>query len=86
LLKKHRLAPDSVLAFIFMERPMPKKAQIFRETDLRRAIRAFQKLGLPIAGAEIHRDGKIVVVVGDGKQESAANDNAGGESWDAALK
>lgn len=65
---------------------MSKGLQIFKQTDLLRAIRTFQKAGLPIARAEIDRDGKIVVVVGDGKQESAANDNAGGESWDAALK
>jgi hypothetical protein len=74
------------LAFLFTGTLMSKGLQIFKQTDLLRAIRTFQKAGLPIARAEIDRDGKIVVVVGDGKQESAANDNAGGESWDAALK
>jgi hypothetical protein len=74
------------LAFLFTGTMMSKGLQIFKQTDLLRAIRTFQKAGLPIARAEIDRDGKIVVVVGDGKQESAANDNAGGESWDAALK
>ena len=60
---------------------MSKGMQIFKETDLRRAIKAFQKLGLPIAGAEIHRDGKIVVVVGEGKtvQESTVNEWEGAE-------
>jgi hypothetical protein len=57
-----------VLAFIFMETLMSKGLQIFKQTDLLRAIRTFQKAGLPIARAEIDRDGKIVVVVGDGKK------------------
>ena len=52
---------------------MPKGLQIFKETDLRRAIKTFQKLGLPIARAEIHRDGKIVVVVGDGNAKAENN-------------
>ena len=43
---------------------MPKGLLLFKEADLRRAIRTFQKLGLPIARAEIDRDGKIVVVTG----------------------
>ena len=64
---------------------MSKGMQIFKETDLRRAIRAFQKAGLSIARAEIDRDGKIVVVVGESRQESAGNDN-GEQSWDAAVK
>jgi hypothetical protein len=40
---------------------MPKGLQTFKQTDLLRAIRTFQKAGLPIARAEIDRDGKIVV-------------------------
>ena len=49
---------------------MPKGLLLFKEADLRRAIRTFQKLGLPIARAEIARDGKIVVVVGEGNAKS----------------
>ena len=49
---------------------MSKRSLLFKETDLRRAIRTFQKLGLPIARAEIARDGKIVVVVGEGNAKS----------------
>ena len=60
---------------------MPKGLQLFKETDLRRAIKTFQKLGLPIARAEIDRDGKIVVVVGEGKTvlESTFNEWEGAE-------
>ena len=58
---------------------MSKRPQTFKQTDLR-AIKAFQKAELPIARAEIDRDGKIVVVVGEGKtvQENTANE------WDGA--
>jgi hypothetical protein len=64
---------------------MPKGLQIFKQTDLLRAIRTSQKAGLSIARVEIDRDGKIVVVVGESRQESAGNDN-GEQSWDAAVK
>jgi hypothetical protein len=59
---------------------MSKRPQTFKQTDLLRAIKAFQKAELPIARAEIDRDGKIVVVVGEGKtiQESTVNE------WDGA--
>jgi hypothetical protein len=69
------------LAFLlFAGTIMPKGLQIFKQTDLLRAIRTFQKAGLSIARAEIDRDGKIVVVVGEGKsiQESTVNE------WDRA--
>ena len=58
---------------------MSKGLLLFKETDLRRAIKTFQKLGLPIARAEIDRDGKIVVVTGEGR---GANDNAEENPWD----
>jgi hypothetical protein len=69
---------------------MPKGLQIFKQTDLLRAIRTSQNAGLFIARVEIDRDGKIVVVVvvvvvGESGQESASNDN-GEQSWDAAVK
>jgi hypothetical protein len=69
------------LAFLlFAGTLMPKRLQTFKQTDLLRAIKTFQKAGLPIARAEIDQDGKIVVVVGkaDG---IAANTN----SWDEVL-
>jgi hypothetical protein len=64
---------------------MPKGLQIFKQTDLLRAIRTSQEAGLSIARVEIDRDGKIVVVVGESRQESPGNDN-GEQSWDAAVK
>jgi hypothetical protein len=60
---------------------MPKGLQIFKQTDLLRAIKAFQKLGLPITGAEIHRDGKIVVMTGKVSEDTMTNTNP----WDEVL-
>ena len=53
---------------------MSKGPLTFKQTDLLRAIKTFQKLGLPIGRAEIDRDGKIVVVVGEGKAKSEADE------------
>jgi hypothetical protein len=57
---------------------MPKGLQIFKQTDLLRAIRTSQKAGLSIARVEIDRDGKIVVVVGEGMTIQGSADN----EWD----
>jgi hypothetical protein len=57
---------------------MPKGLQIFKQTDLLRAIKTFQKAGLPVARAEIDRNGKIVVVAGEGNKGSTVNE------WDGA--
>ena len=53
---------------------MSKGLQIFKQTDLLRAIRTFQKAGLSIARAEIDRDGKIVVVTGEAKAQDSVTD------------
>ena len=41
----------------------------FRETELRRALRAFDKEGVPVAGARINRDGSIQVIAGKPEDE-----------------
>ena len=55
---------------------MSKGLQIFKQTDLLRAIRTSQKAGLSIARVEIDRDGKIIVVTGNGnaKAENTATE------------
>ena len=63
---------------------MPKGLQIFKQTDLLRAIRTFQKAGLSIARAEIDRDGKIVVTVGEGKPADE-NRMTNANPWDEVL-
>ena len=77
-----RLAPSSALAFLFTGRLMSKGLQIFKQTDLLRAIKTFQKAGLPIARVEIDRDGKIVVVAGKPSDE---NRMTIANPWDEVL-
>jgi hypothetical protein len=55
---------------------MSKGMLTFKETDLRRAIRAFQKAGLSIARAEIDQDGKIVVVTGNSSEQTQSEQSA----------
>jgi hypothetical protein len=63
---------------------MPKGLPIFKQTDLLSAIRTFQKAGLSIARAEIDRDGKIVVTVGEGKPADE-NRMTNANPWDEVL-
>jgi hypothetical protein len=46
----------------------------FSQTDLTRAIRAFEKAGLQVAGAEIQPTGTIRILTGE---PTAANDAGG---------
>jgi hypothetical protein len=57
---------------------MPNGLQTFKKRDLLRAIKTFQKAGLPVARAEIDRDGKIIVVAGEGKTKEEEGTNG----WD----
>jgi hypothetical protein len=77
-------APHSALVLLFSGTLMPKGLLLFKETDLRRAIKTFQKLGLPIARAEIDRDGKIVVVAGELKSTDE-NRMTNVNPWDEVL-
>jgi hypothetical protein len=63
---------------------MSKGMQIFKQTDLLRAIRTSQKAGLSIARVEIDRDGKIVVVTGEAKSTDE-NRMTNGNPWDEVL-
>jgi hypothetical protein len=43
----------------------------FSQADLTRAVKAFEKAGVQVAGAKIHADGTITVLTGE---PAAAND------------
>jgi hypothetical protein len=49
----------------------------FRESDLTRAIRAFEKAGLSVGRARIGPDGSIEVVAGEPEQRDNSNWFAG---------
>jgi hypothetical protein len=72
------LAPNTALVLLFSGTLMSKGPLTFKQTDLLRAIKTFQKAELPIARAEIDRNGKIVVVAGEGNKGSTVNE------WDGA--
>jgi hypothetical protein len=63
---------------------MSKRPQTFKQTDLLRPIKTFQKLGLPVARVEIDRDGKIIVVTGEGKSTDE-NTLINVNPWDEVL-
>jgi len=46
----------------------------FRETELRRALRAFDKEGIPVRSARINRDGSIQVIAGKPEDEATGNE------------
>ena len=44
---------------------MSRSSTSFRQTDLTRAIKGARNAGVNVARAEIGRDGKIVIVIGE---------------------
>ena len=53
----------------------------FRESDVRRAVRAIEATGKEIAAVEISAEGKIRIVVGKPNPQQSA----GGNEWDEVL-
>lgn len=52
-----------------MNRPTP-----FKQIDVTRATKGVVAAGLPVGRVEIDRDGKIVILIGDGGQAVEKND------------
>ena len=44
---------------------MPRGPSTFRQTDLTRAIKAARNAGVDVTRAEIAKDGKIVIIIGE---------------------
>jgi hypothetical protein len=61
-----------------MDRLMARGACSFRESDVRRAIRAARAAGIEIGRIEVDKDGKIVVVAGKPAEAEAKPAN----EWD----
>lgn len=51
---------------------MSRAPPTFRQGDVTRALKAAKQSGLPIARVEIDKAGKIVVVLGEAKDETEA--------------
>jgi hypothetical protein len=56
---------------------MSAKASTFKETDIKRAVRATQNAGLSIGRVEIGKDGKISIV-----PKETAKDDRPADEWD----
>ncbi len=44
---------------------MSRSPSTFRQTDLTRAIKAARNAGVEVARAEIAKDGKIIIIIGE---------------------
>jgi hypothetical protein len=54
----------------------------FKETDVKRAVKAVTDAGQPIAGVRFHRDGGFTVMIGKaGDQPGAEINNNDVEDW-----
>jgi hypothetical protein len=64
---------------------MARGALFFKERDVRRAIRAFLKEGLPVQGGRIDRNGNIQVFTGQPEDASPLIENDE-QKWDRAIQ
>lgn len=60
---------------------MSRAPSTFRQRDVTAAVKAVVAAGLPVARAEIDKDGKIVVVAGKPEESRAPSDS---NEWDSA--
>jgi hypothetical protein len=60
---------------------MSRRPCTFRETDVKRAVKAVRAAGVEIARVEIGRDGRIIVVPGKPRETEDANGER--NEWDA---
>lgn len=62
---------------------MSSRPSTFRETDVKRAVKAVRAAGVEIARVEIEKDGRIIVV--PGKPTESQDANAERNEWDDAA-
>jgi hypothetical protein len=65
-----------------MSEKKSRSPQIFRRTDLTRAIKGAAAAGVEIARAEIEPTGKIVIIFGKSVASSSTADNGEQGGWD----
>jgi hypothetical protein len=64
---------------------MARGALFFKERDVRSAIRAFIKEGLPVQGGRIDRNGNIQVFTGQ-PEDTASLIESDEQRWDKAIQ
>jgi hypothetical protein len=64
---------------------MSRGPQTFKQRDVAAAIRAVAAAGREVERIEIHRDGNIIVILANGKEQPVGKPGCGNE-WDSILK
>jgi hypothetical protein len=65
---------------------LPRGATTFRQRDLTAALKAARAAGCEVARIEVGKDGRIIVILDNGKEPLADKSGCGGNEWDAILK
>ena len=64
---------------------MSRGQQIFKQSDVTKALKATVKAGITVGRVEIDKNGKIIIITA--RPDDAANgDNTGKNEWDEALQ
>jgi hypothetical protein len=63
---------------------MSRRPSTFRQRDLTAAVKGARAAGCTVARVEVGKDGKIIVIVSDGKDQpiNEINDNNHVNEWD----
>jgi hypothetical protein len=64
---------------------MSRRPSTFRQRDLAAAIKGAKAAGCAVTRVEVGKDGKITVIVSDGKEQPVDKTGCSNE-WDAILK
>jgi hypothetical protein len=64
---------------------MSRGPQTFKQRDVAAAIRAVVAAGREVERIEIHRDGNIIVILANDKEQPVGKSGCGNE-WDSILK
>lgn len=64
---------------------MSKGRHLFREAEIRRAVKAVESAGMKVGRVEIDSAGKISLIPGN-VAEATSGGLEKGDQWDAALK
>jgi hypothetical protein len=59
---------------------MSRRPCVFRQRDMTRAVKGVTAAGVTVAKVQVDKDGKIVVVVGEPRQNSVSSIE--GNEWD----
>jgi hypothetical protein len=65
---------------------MSRAPSTFRQRDLTAALKAARAAGCEVARVEVGKDGRIVVVLANGKEQPDDKNRVCGNEWDSVLK